>query len=116
MRFLSRRRFLRQTGLASASVWAASSSILSEPTPRRWRAAIIGCTGQGDYGHSLDSAFSGFEHVEVVGLADPDDAGRSRSAQRAKAQRQYSDYRQMLAKERPDLVVVAPRWSERHFE
>src|SRR5262245_14450228 len=98
MRFLSRRRFLLQTSLASLSTWASSCHLLAGPASRRWRAAIIGCTGQGDYGHSLDSAFSGLERVEVVGLADPDDAGRSRAAQRAKAQRQYSDYRQMLAK------------------
>src|SRR5947209_20061557 len=78
------------------------------------KAAIIGHTGRGDYGHSLDTSFTNFPGVEVVALADPDDAGRAKAAARAKATRQYADYHEMLAKEKPDLVAVAPRWSEHH--
>ena len=78
------------------------------------RAAIIGHTGRGDYGHGLDVCFTDLPGVEVVAVADPVEAGRAKAAAKAKAARQYADYREMLATEKPDLVSVAPRWSERH--
>ncbi len=112
----SRRTFLKTASLAAVSAEACPGLLLGESEAKSWRAAIIGCTGQGDYGHHLDMAFSGIDRVTVAGLADPDDAGRARAAERAKPHRVYSDYREMLAKEHPELVVVAPRWSERHFE
>ena len=87
----------------------------SAPKAKR-RAAIIGHTGRGDYGHSLDAAFSGLEGVEVVAVADADDAGRAKAAQSTRAASQYADYRQMLEKERPQLVCLAPRWSDQRRE
>jgi predicted dehydrogenase len=116
MRIVSRRVFLGQAAFAAFTACGAPTGGLAGKPSKPWRAAIIGRTGHGDYGHGLDMAFEGIERVIVVGLADPDPAGRSRGAQRAKAQREYADYREMLEKERPNLVVVAPRWSEPHFE
>src|SRR5262245_7802089 len=105
----SRRIFLAQATRASVAVWFATSLAVPQSTPKRWRAAIIGSTGKGDYGHGLDQAFAGLEpQVDVAGIADPDEAGRARAAARARAQRQYADYREMLDRERPNLVVVAP--------
>jgi len=88
--------------------------VFSADAAKRWRAAIIGHTGHGDYGHGLDVAFNDLSNIEVVAIADPDAAGRAKAAQRSKAQRQYADYGEMLAKEKPELVVIAPRWSEEH--
>ena len=81
---------------------------------RRWRAALIGHTGHGNYGHDLDVACGGMAEIEVVALSDPDPAGRERAAARSGAQRTYADYRTMLAEERPELVVVAPRRPDGH--
>ena len=99
-----------------ASVGAAFHwpSAFSAEAAKRWRAGIIGKTGQGDYGHSLEAAFTGLANVDVVAVADADPVGRARATQRAKAQRSYDDYVQMLSKEKPELVVIAPRWSEEH--
>ena len=83
---------------------------------RNHRAAIIGHTGQGNYGHGWDTAWKGFPSVEVVALADPDDAGRKAAKVRSGALREYRDYRQMLEKEKPDLVVVCPRWLDQRVE
>jgi predicted dehydrogenase len=47
-------------------------------------------------------------------VADPNEAGRAKAAARSKALRQYGDYRQMLEKEKPHLVCVAPRWTDPH--
>jgi predicted dehydrogenase len=78
------------------------------------RAAIIGHTGRGDYGHGLDVIFNDVPNVRVVAVADPDSSGREAAAKRCHALRQYVDYREMLAKEKPQLVSVAPRWTEHH--
>ena len=54
--------------------------------------------------------------VDVVGLADPDEAGRAKQATDCEAKTQYADYREMLQKEKPDLVAVCPRTTPRHKE
>ena len=114
MQSISRRQFVYRTSLTSACAVLPAYRGLSADTPKRWRAAIIGHTGHGDYGHSLDVAFNGMADIEVVAIADPEATGRGRAAERAKAQRQYADYREMLEKEKPQLVAIAPRWSEEH--
>ena len=80
------------------------------------RAAIIGDTGRGNYGHGLDTAYDGVDGVEVVAVADPDAAGRRGAARRAGALREYADYRQMLESESVDLVNVCPRWIGKHAD
>jgi predicted dehydrogenase len=111
-----RRRFLRELAmLAAAPVYAGPALYAAAALPNTGaplRAAIIGWTGRGDYGHSLDTIFNGRPGIEVVAVADPDAAGGARAAARSRARRQYADYREMLAAERPQVVSVAPRWSE----
>ncbi|MCY3022223.1 MAG: Gfo/Idh/MocA family oxidoreductase [Planctomycetota bacterium] len=115
---LPRRRFLAHSaGLAVAATTLALPSTAAEEASapsRRYRAAIIGHTGKGNYGHGLDVCFNDRDDVEVVAVADPDAAGRAKAAQRAKAPRQYADFREMLAQEKPQLVSVAPRWTDQH--
>lgn len=81
-----------------------------------YKAAIIGRTRQGDYGHGLDVAYNGMPNVQVVAVADPDAAGRAACAARTGAKEQFADYREMLEKTRPDLVSVSPRWIDCHHE
>jgi predicted dehydrogenase len=117
MHLCSRRRFLHRAGILTSGACVGSTLFLraGEAPRRRWRAAIIGCTGCGDYGHGLDVVFENVPHVDVVALADPDQAGRRRAAERSGAKRTYADFQEMLLTVRPELVVVAPRWSEQHF-
>ena len=112
MRDFTRRKFLKQSLLATLTVSAAARLPAQEP---KWKAAIIGHTGKGDYGHGLDVILSGVPNVEVVALADPSEAGRTKALTRAKAAKDYADYREMLRAERPQLVSVAPRWTDEHF-
>jgi predicted dehydrogenase len=115
---LSRRAFVRRSALIAGSAGWALNGL--HPTraggaePDLMRAAVIGDTGRGDYGHGLDVIFNGVPDVHVVAVADPDSSGRAAAATRCQALRQYADYREMLAKEKPRLVSVAPRWSEQH--
>jgi predicted dehydrogenase len=76
----------------------------------RLRAAAIGSTGRGGFGHGHDVVFRGLEGVAFVALADDDPAGREAAARNAGISRTYADYRDMLAKEKPDLVSIGPRW------
>ena len=101
---MNRRSFL-QAGLAGSAVTASAST-------RKYRAAVIGHTGHGNYGHGLDIVWRAFDSVDVVAVADPDDAGRAKALEQTGAKRGYRDYREMLRKEKPDLVSIAPRWPD----
>ena len=81
---------------------------------KKHRAAIIGHTGHGDYGHHHDVIFTDRSDVELVAIADPNAAGRAEAAKRSKAPRQYADYPEMLAREKPELVCIASRFADQH--
>lgn len=83
---------------------------------KTFKACVIGHTGRGDYGHSLEMALLDQPGIEVVAVADPDAAGRSKAAARLKVEKSYADYREMLAKERPNLVAICPRFLDGHKE
>ncbi len=78
--------------------------------------AVIGRTGRGDYGHGLDVVWNDIPEAEVVAVADEDAQGRAGAGKRLGAKRLYADYHEMLEKERPDIVSVAPRWIDCHCE
>jgi len=84
--------------------------------PKTYRVGIIGRTGKGDYGHAVDLAFTKLENVQIVAVADEHDAGREAARQRTGAGASYADYKEMLAKEKPDIVAICPRWIDRHHE
>ncbi len=83
---------------------------------KTYRVAVIGRTGKGDYGHGLDTVWTAVDNVEIVAVADDDDKGRAAAASRLKAKNAYADYRQMLDKEKPQIVSVAARWPDCHEE
>ncbi len=76
------------------------------------KAAVIGDTARGRYGHSLEKVFSDRPGIEVVAVADPAEAGRKKVRKAIGALRGYADYCEMLDRERPNMVVVSPRWTE----
>src|SRR5262249_6193812 len=88
---IDRRQFLKGALAGAVAARAAEK--------KRYRAAIIGHTGRGDYGHEWDTAWSGFDSIEVAAVADPVDHGRQKAMERSAAKRGYRDYREMLRKE-----------------
>lgn len=72
-----------------------------------YRVAVIAHTGKGNYGHQLDQASVGLPDVTIVAIADPDEAGRTQAMRRTGAAAGYADYQEMLAREQPDIVVLA---------
>ena len=99
--------------LLGSTAWAATRLLHAADAPNL-KAAIIGHTGAGDYGHGIERLFQGLPNVSVVAVADPDDSGRAKAKAASGAARDYADYRMMLDKEKPDLVAVAPRWATEH--
>lgn len=112
---MHRREFLRQSAGFAAISFSARAAESGKPSAGPMKAAVIGHTGRGNFGHGLDAIFDGVPGVELVALADADPAGRAKAQQRTKVSRVYADYREMLDKERPQLVSVAPRWTDQHY-
>jgi predicted dehydrogenase len=81
---------------------------------KTYRVGIIGRTGRGNYGHGLDTVWAELPNVEVVAVADEHEQGRAEAAKRTRARAAYADFREMLDKEKPDIVAVAPRWLDAH--
>ena len=110
---ITRRNFVRLA--SSAGVLAAADlACLAAGPAAKLTAAVIGHTGRGDYGHGLEGIFANRPSIEVVALADPDPDGRAKTAAKIHAPRSYADYREMLEKERPNLVSIAMRQSDQH--
>ncbi len=108
---LPRRRFLATLGTATALV-----PRLLEAEDAPLRAVVIGHTGRGDYGHGLEHIFKGRPGIELVGLADPVESGRAKIGKVIGAPRVYADWRELLDKERPQLVSIAMRHADQHAE
>jgi len=104
----------RRQLLLGSSAWAAMHALQATDVPR-YKAAIIGHTGAGDYGHGIERFFNGMSYVDVVAVADPNDAGRAKAKAVSGAARDYADYQEMLRQENPDLVAIGPRWATEHY-
>lgn len=81
---------------------------------KTYRVGIIGHTGRGDYGHAVDVAFRKVPTCDIVAVADPDEKGRDAAQKRTGAKAAYADYRTMLAREKPDIAAICPRWIDQH--
>ncbi|HPO14183.1 MAG TPA: Gfo/Idh/MocA family oxidoreductase [Candidatus Hydrogenedentes bacterium] len=106
--YLNRREFIAASSAMVAATAARAAS------GRKYKACIIGDSTLGGYGHCIQYAFALRDDVATVALADPDEAGRAQRAKEVGVERTYADYREMLQKERPDLVAVGPRCTVKH--
>ncbi|HWA98079.1 MAG TPA: Gfo/Idh/MocA family oxidoreductase [Pirellulales bacterium] len=82
----------------------------------KFRAAVIGSTGRGNYGHGLDVVWRDIADAELVAVADDNPAGLAAALVRLKLTAGYTDYRKLLDEVKPDVVSIAPRWIDRHHE
>lgn len=83
---------------------------------KRYRVGIVGRTKRGDYGHDIDVALANMPEINIVAVADEDDAGRVSAQQRTSAPRAYASYREMLKREDLEIVAICPRWIDQHHE
>ncbi len=90
----------------------------------RYKAAIIGC---GRIGCGFDEdpkrknisthagAYSNNLEIELVALADVDQEALEKYSKRFNVPRKYTDYKEMLANEKLDIISVCT-WNKTHFE
>ena len=83
---------------------------------KKYRVAVIGRTNRGNYGHGLDKVWLSVDRAELVAVADEDEKGLKEATARLGVKAGYSDYREMLRQERPQIVSVAPRWLDCHHD
>ncbi|MCI0457888.1 MAG: Gfo/Idh/MocA family oxidoreductase [Gemmataceae bacterium] len=114
----TRRHFLQQSAALSLGLTAgltgkavADNEPTGVPLPENrppakpYRVAVIG--RQGSYGHGLDVVWKTIANVEIVAVADDNDKTRADAARRLGVKNAYADYREMLEKEKPQIVSVA---------
>ena len=82
--------------------------------PDKYRVAVIGHTGRGNYGHGVDTVWLQLPQCEIVGVADADEQGLAAAVTRLTAPQGYADYRQMLDEAKPNIVAIGPRWLDQH--
>jgi len=131
MQQYNRRSFLKHAGctataattlgnfvpeISQARPPANLTAIQRKPLQKNYRAAVIGSTGHGNYGHHMDGALSEVPNVEFVAIADNDAEGLKKAGERNKVDRLYRDYREMLDKEEIDVVSIGTRYSALHEE
>ncbi len=83
---------------------------------RTYRAAVIGRTGRGNYGHQLDLVWKHIPNAQLVAVADENPDGLKKAAERLGVKAAYADYREMLRQERPDVVSIGARWADCHHD
>ena len=105
---LRRRTFLRGAGLAGVA-FAAAPWVRPQPADRTYRIALIGC---GWWGRNILKEAMASRRVTVVGLCDVDEQAREVTAEQVNdlngdSPRTFADYRDLLAKAAPDVVLIA---------
>ena len=81
----------------------------------RYRVGVIGHTGRGNFGHGIGDVWPAFPQTQVVAVADPDEEGRAKAQERTGAAQAYADYRELLDKEKPDIVSICPRHTDQRL-
>ncbi len=110
---VSRRRFLLTGGAA-----IIAQKGFAQEKSQKYRVAVIGHTGRGDYGHGLDTVWQRNDRTPIIAVADADKAGLAKATDRLKLDNAagFLDYRQMLSSVRPDIVAVCPRHLDQHHD
>ena len=104
----------RRAFLAASSTTLALSSFTATAASGKVRAAVIGHTGRGNYGHGLDTVWLHVPEATIVGVADPNEAGLAAAKKRLGTDEGFADYRAMLKAVKPDVVAVCPRQPDQH--
>ena len=102
------------TGGAIATSARATEKDLKSIPRQTYRVGVIGHTGRGDFGHGLDKMWRQILDTKVVAISDS--AGLSHAKARLPEAETFGDYDKMLRTVQPDLVAVAPRHIDQHYD
>ena len=94
----------RRGFLAQSLALASAPAIFGQSAKLGWRVGVIGHTGRGNYGHGLDVVWNLLKEARIGAVADAHDGGLAKAGKKLKVEKGYEDYREMLRKEKPDVV------------
>ncbi|MGF1637192.1 MAG: Gfo/Idh/MocA family protein, partial [Cyclobacteriaceae bacterium] len=105
---MKRRDFIINSGAASLGALAFPNIVLGH----KFKTYKLALVGSGWWGMNILREAMSEGSVQVVALCDPDSEMMQQSATEVKKLsgnkvKQYTDYREMLAKEKPEIVIVA---------
>ncbi len=98
----------------ATTTFAAALASRLPAADTKLRAAIIGHTGHGNYGHGLDTVWNLLPEAEVIAIADADEKGLAAELKKMKLTKGFADYRAMLAEVKPEFVTIGPRHIDQH--
>ncbi len=104
---MNRRSFIHTA--ASVSLLAQAPYILAQKPGRKWRIALI---GSGWWGKNILKQALASGQCEVVALCDADSMALEVAVEQVNElsgdkPKRYKDYRELLEKEKPDIVIIA---------
>ncbi|MEM6472418.1 MAG: Gfo/Idh/MocA family oxidoreductase [Planctomycetota bacterium] len=106
----TRRQFLKTTAAASAIAagGSLSQSAAAQDDSGKLRLAAIGVGGsRGRYNRGGSIAMGASKHAQMIAVCDVDDLHTEEFSQKFGGElNKYRDYRDMLAKEKPDVVTI----------
>lgn len=102
---VKRRSFLKSTG----AFLATAPCVLGQATSTKYRAALIGC---GWWGKNILKEAVASKRCQIVALCDVDAnvlevAADQVNSWNGDSPRTYNDHQELLAREKPDLVIIA---------
>ena len=111
----TRRDFFKHTAVAGAAlsipyVWTGTTALAQRPRRRRSgrKLAAIGVGGsRGAYAQGTSIAMRASQHADMIAVCDVDAVHRDEfNAKFDKKLKLYNDYRELLEKEKPDVVTI----------
>ena len=106
---INRRTFLEKSSLATAGLWLGGCATVGRSIARRIapdEKMRIGCIGIGGQGGGVTAELAKFADVEIAALCDVDPAYALKNSKKYPTAPFYSDYREMLAKEKKLHAVM----------
>lgn len=105
---MNRRNFIKNTVLAGATL-SAMPYIKADTPAKKYKTALV---GTGWWGMNILGEAMASGQCKVVGLCDVDQRFLNASAEKVKTltgdtPKTYGDYRELLEKEKPEIVIVA---------
>ena len=106
---MNRRTFLHSSAAAGALAAFSIKTRAAEKSGRKYRTALVGC---GWWGGNIVGEAMASGACEIVGLCDVDDRQLALKVEQvakvtSDQPKKYRDYRELLAKEKPEIVIVA---------
>lgn len=104
----TRRRFMGQSAVLGAGVWAGSQLHSKAESPSALQSLSAACVGVGGKGSS-DTSHISEQGVSITGLCDVDSARLTKKGREFPEAIQFTDYREMLDKlgDKIDIVTVS---------